>query len=279
MFEYTVISLPNFLGSVLFVVGGACEVLINRHTTPGSDETAWVASWFTLLGSIFFTVAAASLLEAESFAAQRVQLSDELQELRAKCVEVIEELAEKNPTAQPTIGWRGYAGEPPKNSPLNGTWELLFTDAADATFKKGKRGSAKTFQEIDAELGWFINCVDFSNEKSKLRGFRVFVEGKALSDDEIELIFRTWALMIWITVFLKDCKVRLLRRSRFLPEITIPLPGPGLLRAIGRLFARSKGGKVNESNRGAGFKLLYVDDDLRMHKTFDGLYFVQRRLH
>lgn len=58
MFEYTVISLPNFLGSVLFVVGGACEVLINRHTTPGSDETAWVASWFTLLGSIFFTVAA-----------------------------------------------------------------------------------------------------------------------------------------------------------------------------------------------------------------------------
>ncbi|CAK9083852.1 unnamed protein product [Durusdinium trenchii] len=108
----------------------------------------------------------ASLLEAESFAAQRVQLSDELQELRAKCVEVIEELAEKNPTAQPTIGWRGYAGEPPKNSPLNGTWELLFTDAADATFKKGKRGSAKTFQEIDAELGWFINCVDFSNEKS-----------------------------------------------------------------------------------------------------------------
>lgn len=47
-------------------------------------------------------------------------------------------------------------------------------------------------------------------------------------------------------------KVRLLRRSRFLPEITIPLPGPGLLRAIGRLFARSKGGKVNESNRGAG---------------------------
>ncbi|CAK9083797.1 unnamed protein product [Durusdinium trenchii] len=144
----------------------------------------------------------ASLLEAESFAAQRVQLSDELQELRAKCVEVIEELAEKNPTAQPTIG--------------------------------------------------------------KLRGFRVFVEGKALSDDEIELIFR---------------KVRLLRRSRFLPEITIPLPGPGLLRAIGRLFARSKGGKVNESNRGAGFKLLYVDDDLRMHKTFDGLYFVQRRLH
>jgi len=205
----------------------------------------------------------ASLLEAESFAAQRVELSDDLQQLREKCIEAIEELGEMNPTARPTSGWRGYGGETPGNCVLNGTWKLLFTDAADATFRRGKRGSAKTFQEIDAEQGWFINCVDFSNEKSKLQGFRVFVEGRVLSDNEIELIFR---------------KVRLLRRSRFFPEITIPLPGPGFLRAVGRLFARSKGGKVNESNRGAGFKLLYVDGDLRIHRTFDGLYFVQRRL-
>lgn len=46
------------------------------------------------------------------------------------------------------------------------------------------------------------------------------------------------------------------RLARFLPEITIPLPGgaslpgplglpgPGFLRAIGRIFARSKGGKA-----------------------------------
>jgi len=205
----------------------------------------------------------ASLLEAESFAAQQVVLSDELKDLRDKCVEVVEQLAEMNPTARPLSGWRGFDGESPGDCILNGTWKLLFTDAADATFRRGKRGAAKTFQEIDAEQGWFINCVDFSNEKSKLKGFRVFVEGKALNENEIELIFR---------------KVRLLRRSRFFPEITIPLPGPGFLRAVGRLFARSKGGKVNESNRGAGFRLLYVDQDLRIHRTFDGLYFVQRRL-
>ena len=52
--------------------------------------------------------------------------------------------------------------------------------------------------------------VHLVSKESKLRGFRVFVEGRALNDFEVELIFR---------------KVRLLRRSRFLPEITIPLPG------------------------------------------------------
>lgn len=65
------ISLPNFLGSVLFVVGGVCEVLINRQPLPHLDETAWrpghpkrpgalclrLASWFTLLGSTAFLVA------------------------------------------------------------------------------------------------------------------------------------------------------------------------------------------------------------------------------
>ena len=29
--------------------------------------------------------------------------------------------------------------------------------------------------------------------------------------------------------------------------------------------------------KGAGFTLLYLDDDLRMHRTFDGQYFVQQR--
>ncbi|CAE7321301.1 unnamed protein product, partial [Symbiodinium microadriaticum] len=152
----------------------------------------------------------ASLLQAESFAAQRVQLGDDLDALRNSTIEAIERVAAKNPTSAPLKGWRGYGGEDPKNCILNGTWKLIFTDAADATFKKSKRGSAKTFQEIDAKEGWFINCVDFSNPDSKLQGFRVFVEGKALNDSEVELIFR---------------KVRLLRRSRFFPEITIPLPG------------------------------------------------------
>merc|ERR1711920_222104 len=104
---------------------------------------------------------------------------------------------------------------------------------------KGRRGAAKTFQEVDADAGWFVNCVDFSG-KSKLRGFRVFVEGIALGDTEMRLNFR---------------KVKLLRRSRWLlGSITIPLPPPGLQRWIGRLLARRKGGEINPSQRGAGFQ-------------------------
>lgn len=209
-----------------------------------------------------------SLLEAESFAAQQTQLTEELGSLREKIVDAISRIAAQNPTPEPLRGWRGFGDASPSECMLNGTWKLLFTDAADATFRKGKRGAANTFQEIDAATGWFVNCVDFSNPDNKLKGFRVFVEGDALSSSEIQLSFR---------------KVRLLRRSRFpklFGQITIPLPNPALLRNLGKFFARAKDTDkgVNPSNRGAGFKLLYIDQDLRIHRTFDGLYFVQRRL-
>ena len=48
-----------------------------------------------------------------------------------------------------------------------------------------------------------------------------------------------------------------------------------LLRAVARRASR---GKAELSDRGAGFTLLYLDDDLRMHRTFDGQYFVQQRI-
>jgi len=69
--------------------------------------------------------------------------------------------------------------------------------------------------------------------------------------------------------------VKLLRRSRLFKTIVVPLPPSWLLRAISRWASRGKG---QLSQRGAGFKLLYLDDDMRMHLTFDGQYFVQRRL-
>ena len=93
--------------------------------------------------------------------------------------------------------------------------------------------------------------------------FRVVVEGDALSDTDVQLRFR---------------RIVLLRRSRFprlFGRIVIPLPSPRLLRTLGRVLSR---GKADQSSRGAGFEMLYVDADTRMHRTFDGLYFVQRRL-
>lgn len=209
-----------------------------------------------------------SPLEAESLGAQRVALKGEVDEVYQKVIAAIAEVAASNPSAEPLRGWRGFAGAAPEDCLLNGTWKLMFTDAADATFRKGKRGAGTAFQEIDAKDGWFVNCVDFDSPDSKLKGFRVFVEGDALSSKEMQLTFR---------------KVRLLRRSRFpklFGEITIPLPSRKLLRGLVRFFSRKQDNDedVAPSRRGAGFTLLYVDEDLRIHQTFDGLYFVQRRL-
>ena len=153
--------------------------------------------------------------------------------------------------------WRERGG----GCKLDGSWKLLFTTGADATFRPSKdKGSVSTYQEIDADKGYFVNCVDFSSPDAKLRGFRVVVKGKRLSDTEVQLYFR---------------RVKLLRRSRIgLNTIIIPLPPSGLLRAVARWASR---GKAQLSSRGAGFQMLYLDDDLRCHLTFDGQYFVQQR--
>ena len=71
-------------------------------------------------------------------------------------------------------------------------------------------------QEIDGDKGYFVNCVDFDAPDAKLRGFRVVVKGKRLSDTEVQLYFR---------------RVKLLRRSRWLKSVVIPLPPSWLQRA------------------------------------------------
>jgi len=240
------------------------EVLRLADEFRAKQEMMWNVT--AELEAINASKSKSSLLNADSFASQQIMLSDELEKIRNETVKAIRNLAEFMPLERPMSGWQGYGGVSSEHCALNGTWKLIFTDAADATFKRGQRGDAFTFQELDSAEGWFVNCVNFSNPESKLKGFRVFVEGQALSDTEMQLLFR---------------KVKLLRRSRF-PKlfgvITIPLPPPGLLRSIGRFFARAMGGKVNPSDRGAGFTQLYLDSNLRAHETFDGLFFVQKRL-
>ena len=197
-----------------------------------------------------------SPLKAEAFGNVELAYDQTLGRLRNETVELIEELSRRSPTATPLAGWR----EPNGDCKLQGTWRLLFTTGADATFRKtNATGKAVTFQQIDTRKGYFVNCVDFPFADSKLRGFRVVVKGVRLSDDEVQLKFR---------------RVKLLRRSRFLRKIVIPLPPSGLLRALARWASRGKG---QLSTRGAGFQLLYLDDELRAHKTFDGQYFLQQR--
>ena len=176
---------------------------------------------------------------------------------RAKVIELIEALSSRPPSSKPLEGWRVAGG----GCKLGGCWALRFTTGADATIKPSRSGgSATTYQKVDARKGTFENCVDFESPTAKLRGFRVVVKGKRLSDTEVQLYFR---------------RVKLLRRSRWLKSVVIPLPPSWLLRAVARRASR---GKAELSDRGAGFTLLYLDDDLRMHRTFDGQYFVQQRI-
>ena len=199
-----------------------------------------------------------SPLKAEGFGNVEVSAeSERLAAAKAETIRLIEALATRNPTSAPFDGWQTTKG-----CALEGTWRLLFTTGADATFRPSNTsGTPKTFQRIDTRKGLFVNCVDFAKPQGKLEGFRVVVAGKPLSQTEVSLSFK---------------RVKLLRRSRvrLLRTLVIPLPPGWLLRGIARWASR---GKAQLSKRGAGFEMLYLDDELRMHKTFDGQYFVQQR--
>ena len=188
-----------------------------------------------------------------------------------------EQLSLLNPTPIPTLGFKQYKVDntydtaptsSTQSSKLDGNWKLRFTTASDASFPKStKRGVTTTSQVINAEKGTFTNVIQF--EKGKLNGFEVVVQGIPLSDTDICLSFK---------------KVNILRKSRWprrlFGKITFWLPS----RLI-RLLA-SKNKKVDDndngdgSNRRAGpyLRLRYLDDDLRMHTTDSGNWFIQTRL-
>ena len=171
-------------------------------------------------------------LKAESYASVETTVDDASAAQRDAVVAALEELARLSPPTKALDGWRGRGGVAPSACPLDGRWKLRFTNAADARF----RSDAETSQHIDAEKGLFVNAVDFTGSSGKLRGFRVEVDGEALSDTEVQLAFR---------------RVRLLRRSRFprlFGTITIPLPNPARLRKLTKWLARGSG---NQSSRGA----------------------------
>lgn len=173
-----------------------------------------------------------------------------------KTIAIAEELAQLNPTPVPCYGWQGYGGGSPEECGLQGKWKLKFTTAADATFPENpKRGKAMTSQEIDAAAGTLTNVVDF--EKGKTLGFRVVVAGKAVSDTEIELTFQ---------------RVVIFRDSRIFKKVVIPIP-TRLFRLINRISSRGKASK-----RGPYFELKYLDENLRMHKTGEDNWFIQKRI-
>ncbi len=175
-----------------------------------------------------------------------------------KVIELAEQLSLLNPNPNPTLGFKGYGGVSAEDNMLNGQWKLRFTTAADASFAASKeRGVAITSQVIEAKEGTFTNVVDF--EKGKLRGFRVVVNGKPLSNTDIQLEFKS---------------VKLLRESRFpklLGEISIRLPS----RLIRWLSARNR---PEDEHNAPYLSLKYLDEDLRIHTTDSDNWFVQSRI-
>ncbi|KAL7462908.1 hypothetical protein ACHAXS_003283 [Conticribra weissflogii] len=175
-----------------------------------------------------------------------------------KVIALAEELSQLNPTSVPLLGFKGQYGASPSESKLGGIWKLRFTTAADASFSASKeRGSISTSQVIDAEKGTLTNVIDF--EKGNLKGFRVVVQGEPFGPDILDLSFK---------------KVQIFRKSRFprlFGSFTIWLPS----RLIRFLASRGKqGGKPS----GPYLKLRYLDDNLRMHTTDKGNWFIQSRL-
>ena len=172
-----------------------------------------------------------------------------------------ERLSNFSAIPNPMYGWMGYGGGSPEDCILDGKWKLRFTSGADATFPETPtRGKATTSQVVNATEGTLTNVIDF--EKGKVKGFRVVVEGTARSDNEMDLRFK---------------KVIIQRESRFprlLGRITVLIPSFKYLSAFVRFATR---GKVKSME--PGFELRYVDQDLRMHKTRDGIWFIQTRIN
>jgi hypothetical protein len=200
------------------------------------------------------------LFGAESRGTATINLDDDAKQI----IGLIEELVKLNPTPTPTLGWQGCDATSSATQlyNLDGMWKLRFTTATDAIFKPGKRGPATTMQYVNSTISTFTNVVDFKENKGKVKGFRVVVEGKASNGTRVDLNFK---------------KVIIERRSKFprlFGTVTIPLPSLGFLQRI----AGSKD-KDGQRSRGAYFNILYLDDEMRIHLTGDGNYFVQTRLY
>mmetsp|Transcript_33246 Transcript_33246/g.77769 ORF Transcript_33246/g.77769 Transcript_33246/m.77769 type:complete len:337 (-) Transcript_33246:200-1210(-) len=173
-----------------------------------------------------------------------------------RTVEVAEQLMVLNPILNPLEGWGT------SECKLGGTWKKLFTTAADATFKPGRRGNAKVGQIVDPVAGVLTNIIKFDGTANKVKEFRVKVAGSP-SDKErqLDLDFK---------------EVQIFRRSklpRLFGAITIKLPSRRVLQTIAKWGSRGKAA----SNQAPMLEICYFDDDLWIHRTGEGNMFVQKR--
>lgn len=157
-------------------------------------------------------------------------------------------------------------------APLNGPWKLLFSTAADANFNNNStRGEAKVQNIVNAAKGTITNVIDFANKEDGseplLKQLNVVIKATAVSAKRVELQFKYAKAILTKFFFLK---VRW--------PLYIPVPGPFITRCIvflSRLFRFGKAGGKKVPK--AYFDVVYLDQELRVHKTGEDNLFVQAK--
>ena len=259
--------------SYLLLVFVSCSHSFTAPFAPPIIDTPSVAdakspSLADFKGSLLRKSSEFRILQREQFAdVNQNRFTDKdqrLTELRDECIALCETIATISPPTAPFINWMNPATRPSSN-PLDGRWALRFTTAPDATFKPSlKLGNATTTQTVDSKLGTFTNEIDFDGSgTSKLLGLRVIVDGRPVEGtNEVQLKFR---------------KVTLLRRSRFprlFGTLSARIPTISSLSALARLFRVNGGLRTRRPTK----TILFVDDNMRIHKSSTGAYFVQSKV-
>lgn len=210
-------------------------------------------------------------INATSRAPQKVSfyaISEDVGKAADKVMSICDQLASVSPLNEPTQ----FLGDKLNGTlaPLNGAWKLLFTTAADASFSKNStRGDAKAQNVVDASKGRITNVIDFATKEDGtepvLKQLNVVIQAVAAGPRRVELTFR-YAKAVLTKFF-------------FIPvrwSLYIPVPAAFITRCIvlfSRIFKRQGVKKPPQ----AYFDVLYLDDDLRIHKTGEDNLFVQAR--
>ena len=263
----TSLSKVSLLRVALLLIATSAEL---PHTCAFST-LASTTTTKTSAGGIF----AAPLAEFKRSSIKKQLIKAAKEKNEELIITLVDELTILNPNEFATYGLGGYGGGSATAAPLNGEWKLLFTNAKDAeaparTEKKSSSGQEAnvvaegvkitTGQRIDAAAG---QCVNY-----------IYAEGENRPFDQLEITIQMTALT--------PSRVRLdFQRGRALNE-NAPLP---FLRDFGFSFPPAFVGDALAVLRGkdpkveppAYFDVLYIDNEVRCHRTGEGKIFVQMR--
>ena len=157
----------------------------------------------------------------------------------------------------------------------------MFSNAADAVFSKdSKRGEAKTQNVVDAAKSRITNVIDFLPDPNGtipvLKQLNVIIKATAQSPTRVQLDFK-YAKIVLTKFFFLPLFGRTL-------SLYIPVPATfvtrciELVKRIRRFITRKQPDEGEEKRSPRGyFDVLYLDSQLRVHKTGQGNLFVQTK--